>query len=356
MKCLNCNKENIENFEYCAFCNAKLKDIEMHPNYAETSKNIIEISNKTGMRTAIKKKAKEKNKTNIILYFILIFCIGILLSLIFFEINITYTKIFLIVFSFYILFAYITNFGAITACIELCRENNVELTNILTYSFKNIKGVIRNVIVNTIFAICVFLLLLFSILFPIIGIIISFIFAIYMFPVILIFNFMQCDKKSEDVKLIEGFIKAMKLCKGKRTFFYGLIFSFAPWFLLGSSLLALATLIFILSVIKGDLIINYILFSSLYILGILLFVIVFLWTVPYKMISLANFYRILINEEEFNSTKRDFSSLVTIPVGIIIYIFLIHLFLCICGLIKLMYTPSLIDNTSSNDTEISYKV
>lgn len=322
MRCTKCGMDNSDTFNFCASCGTKLQENIICPNCKAENENtskyckncgielanfpVISPVNTPGVRKAIKRSAREKNKSSIILTFLTMFGIGIILFLMLingsaiFNENVAFVFFFIII-TAYILSLYVVKFGTTIASLELARGENVTVSDALTYGFNNIIGVVRTVGIGMLFSLCLGV----TGILPFIGPFASLIAVIYMAPVLTVYGYLQADSKQCDLTFIDTLTRAMDLCSGKRVAFYGLIVSFIGWYLLGFITLGIA----------------------------------FIWVTPYIKISLANYYRTLISEENFDSAEKGLSNAAIISLGAISYVFVIIIFLV--SIIILAFTANI---------------
>ena len=310
MRCSKCGMDNNAAFNFCASCGAKLEKSIVCPNCKTENENtskyckncgkelenfsITSNANTPGVRKSIKRNAREKSKSSIILTFLSMFGVGIILffmlisgSAIFNE-NVAFTWFFVIILVVYILSLYIVKFGTTIASLNLARGDDVTVGDTLTYGFNNIIGVVRTVGASILFTVCTSVIGIF----PFVGTIAAFAFIIYMAPVLVVFGYLQADNKQGNITFTDALQRALGLCDGKRVAYYGLIISFIGWYLLGFATLGIA----------------------------------FIWVIPYIKISLANYYRMLIGEKNFDNSEAGLSNVSVIALGAISYIFVIIIF------------------------------
>lgn len=191
----------------------------------------------------------------------------------------------------------------IRLCLDAGRDKLIDfwdLFKIKKYSFKF-------TLYYSLFILIFYLLNIVIGLIPIFGFIINTVIFVYLFPIFIIMPFVFLDDVNISIK--ELINKSLGLMNKKRVLFYGLLFSFTLWFILG--------------------------FVTL---GIL-----YLWLIPYIFISMAYLYLSLKEEKSFKEEK-------SLSNNIIILLFL--LFIVITDVISFKIYP---ENFSSFKEYINIK-
>lgn len=250
------------------------------------------------IRQSLKKEAKNKDKRDLILTYLLE--IGSIIILLLFIglaiIGINKSSYLLIpvvligcLMAIILLLAItVLNVGVKKECLNIATGQKNNLKYILTYGFKNLDvttniwaalllyGVIVGVVSN----------------FPIIGSIASLVFSIYFLPNLNIYNLIILDNKN--INIIDAFKESETLLKNHRVEFYGLICSFIGWHLLSIVTFGLA--------------------------GV--------YVNPYQQISISNFYLSLKKEKLFETNSEELDNVAMIIIVAIVYIAIIVVFVC----------------------------
>ena len=265
MFCTKCGTKLEENSKFCHNCGqmTNVKPVK------------IDARKSGGIRKAIKKDAISRNKNILMLATLLILAGSFIFSFIteiYYTISSLETLATVIEILVTIVISFV-GFGLIGAAIEISRGNEITLYNVFAKPFKNIKNIILYYLLIILVIVGYIILLLIPIL-NIMVIMASFIaipiLLVYFYPVLDILIYLIMDEEQEKLPFLETLKKANQIVKGHRVEYYGMIFSFIGWFILG-----------------------------LLTLGIL-----YIWIVPYVIISMANMYRTWINEAKFEATEN----------------------------------------------------
>ena len=267
MYCKKCGTQNVDDAKFCANCGEVLDEKKTENTTIDTS--IV--------RKAIKAKAKNSSKSSLVITLVLVILLailGIFVTAINAGLGIVYYLLYFVLWLFIF-------FGIVKGSIEISRGKQLEYMDVIKNSFKNPSWCLKYILGAIIYSLILFILMLI----PLIGFILGLIAEIYFIPVLVMYMYKVADPNVQD-KSISGLIKSsMELVKGHRVEFYGLMISFFGWFLLGIVTLGIALL----------------------------------WVFPYINLALANFYRYLNGEEEFNSAEKGISNAAIIALGIIGY-------------------------------------
>ncbi len=269
MYCKKCGTQNTSDAKFCAGCGEALDSQNNGVNTNMLDTSII--------RKAIKAKAKNSSKSSLVITFVLVILLAIL-GIFVMAMNVGLGAIYYLLYMILWLFVF---FGIVKSSLEISRGQQVECADVIKGSFKNPSWCLKYILGSILFGLLIGLLMLI----PILGFILGLIAEIYLIPVLVIYMYKLADPNVQD-KSISSLVKSsLELAKGHRVEFYGLLISFFGWFLL-----------------------------SMVTFGIAL-----LWVIPYINVALANFYRYLNNEEEYNSAEKGISNAAIIAIGIIGY-------------------------------------
>ena len=276
MYCNKCGYQNSENAKFCQKCGNEL--------LSQNSQNILTEKNVDDsiIRRSIKLDAKKKQKAPLYGVIFIILIVGIVLSAFLIrniststmqlETNISGNQIImpLLLLFIYFFVAALLNISIAKASLDISREKQITIGDILRFPFHNFSVCLKMIGVGILVSIILGVLQLA----PIIGTIAYLILLYYYAPAYAIFNYIMVDSTENNLSVIDAIKKAIELVKGQRIAFYGLVFSFLGWYLL--SAVTLGTLL--------------------------------IWVLPYLNVSLANYYRRLIKEKEFTSATTGLSN------------------------------------------------
>ena len=276
MYCNKCGYQNSENAKFCQKCGNEL--------LSQNSQNILTEKNVDDsiIRRSIKLDAKKKQKAPLYGVIFIILIVGIVLSAFLIrniststmqlETNISGNQIImpLLLLFIYFFVAALLNISIAKASLDISREKQITIGDILRFPFHNFSVCLKMIGVGILVSIILGVLQLA----PIIGTIAYLILLYYYAPAYVIFNYIMVDSTENNLSVIDAIKKAIELVKGQRIAFYGLVFSFLGWYLL--SAVTLGTLL--------------------------------IWVLPYLNVSLANYYRRLIKEKEFTSATTGLSN------------------------------------------------
>lgn len=263
---------------FCTKCGTKLEENSKFCHNCGQTTNVTPKKNERhksgGIRKAIKKDAISRNKKTLILATLLILGGSLVFSFIvqtYYTISSLKTLATIIDILLTIVTSFV-GFGLIGSAIEVSRGNEITLYNVFAKPFKNIKNILLYylLIVLVIVGYSILLFIPFINIIVIMSSIIAIpVLLIYFYPVLDILIYLIMDEDQEKLPFLETLKKANKIVNGHRVEYYGMIFSFIGWF----------------------------------ILGILTLGILYIWLIPYVTISMANMYRTWINETKFEATE-----------------------------------------------------
>lgn len=304
---------------YCVKCGSKLEEnAKFCPNCGMAVKNTkISKPNKEGsIRKEIKKEARMKNKTPLVLAALLVLVIiACMTTILYFAFGVTitndlYLPWFLEIIYWVVILAasIVLGFGLSGGALKLLRGEEVTFSSVLTSPFCKIKKVVLFYLLFVVFFAAYFLLLLVPginflvALSSIIGIPILF---IYFYPVLDMYMYLVMDENKDMMSFASTLKQAYNIVKGHRVEYYGMILSFIGWFLLGALTL-----------------------------GIL-----YIWLIPYVRLSVANLYRKWTDEVTITGTENGMSNGTVIGItvgsyfGLIFLMFIIVIILVMIGVI-----------------------
>lgn len=303
MICNMCGNQNELEAKFCSQCGHEMKN--------QNNENNIPGSI---IRKSIKQEAKLKNKKPLCGLISLMIVIPILIFASYFfiiilpminnempsfgTIVISFLVFFLLILT-YIILSIFFNFGLIKSSLDISRGKQLTLKEVISSSFKNAVACLKLIAITAIMNI---ILGLISVI-PIIGIIAGIVLVIYFIPVIVMVNFILADNPKTNMSLTDIVKQGMNIIKNHRVEFYGLLFSFAGWFIL-----------------------------SIFTAGLLM-----IWLIPYLNVSLANFYRHLTKEETFQTAKKGLSNGMIIAITVTLYI----LFVALAVILLISYKPNI---------------
>ena len=181
--------------------------------------------------------------------------------------------------------ATLLNFGFIKGTLDISRDKQTTFMDLVKYSFTNIVPFLKYI--GTF--LLAYLVGIVICLVPIIGIIAFLVLMFYFIPTYIIFGYRLVDENYQNEKWWDKLKNANDLAGGHRVEFYGLLFSFMGWMILGC-----------------------------FTLGIL-----YIWLMPYVQVSFANYYLRVSGEREYTGEPRGLSN------GLIIFLSLLSYFVAI---------------------------
>lgn len=317
MKCNKCQTQNFENSLYCINCGEKLSS-------GDTNQSLNEIKPKknSGMiRKGIKENAKGKVNGSFIgitgVYFVFSFLLFIIMIIMGYDFD--SDDISIIDFaldSVSLFFLSILNYGIINSAFDLHRGKSINFSNVLSKPFINFDKTMTIFIMYLIIYSIVYVIGYLLDIADVVGLfmlIVYFILIICFLPMIETILCVLCDDNYKSYSFKEVFSRAKDLVKGHFVAYYGMMFSFIGWILLG--------------------------FLTL---GVL-----YIWLIPYMRISLANMYLKWNDEASFVSNRTGLSDggVIGFIVGTGCGCFSLLVFLAILGAIVF----SIVDYNSFED-------
>jgi len=291
MYCKKCGAKNDSDAKFCTECGISL----------EENKEIIdtnEDSNKVHdsiVRKALKMSAKNKPKgplcgmvglqivLTIALFFVIFLSIGVA------AINGDFNAgsvlavsglIFLSIIVYFII-SILISVGMMKTSLAISRDESVTFGGAVKGLFQDFNCSLKAIGGILLYSIGIGVL---SIV-PFVGGIAALILQVYILPVVVAFIYMALDTKFKDMSMGDLFHKSMDIVSGHRLEFYGLIFSFIGWMLLGVVTLGL----------------------------------LYIWLMPYMMLAMANWYRSLIDEVSYTEGEKGLSNIAVIGVSVVSY-------------------------------------
>ena len=297
MFCSKCGMQSADGDVFCTNCGEVLKElnpVQNNGNYNHdnnvNSGNFTISKGTAGIRKKIKREAKNKPKSSIIFASLIYDILMMVLVIIFvgglkmFS-NLVGNSMIIAFLGVFVLFLmvgiiiYGCFVGISMSTIEIARGNKLSIADVFCYGFTKYKAILNIIGIILIFSIGVSIINLV----PVLGSIATIILSIYFTPVLSILAYYFADDKNSDVSCIKGLKNCINVVNGHRIEYYGLMFSFVGWWILG-----------------------------IFTLGILYF-----WLIPYVMIANANYYRRISGECSFDSNETGLSNgtIVAIVVG-----------------------------------------
>lgn len=316
MICNMCGSTNEVGAKFCSRCG---HDLQNKDNKIEDN-----VHNSV-IRRSIKKDAKLKNKRALYGTVTLLIGIPIVICAVYFFVVLfplmqnvvpsfgtilSSSLIFFLLILVYVIISIFLNFGIVKSSLDISRDKQVTLKDVLNSSFKNISACLK------IFALTFIMNVIIGILaiIPIIGLIADIALVVYFIPVITMVTFMLADNPNDNMSLTDLVKKGMEIIKNHRIEFYGLILSFAGWFIL-----------------------------SIFTAGLLM-----IWLMPYMNVSLANLYRRLTKETKFEDSSEGLSNGAIIGITAILYV----LFFASIIIILIKYAIPQIEKNEDKEIQI----
>lgn len=311
MFCVHCGTKIDKDAKYCQNCG------EMVNANIKSQQNITKKVNEGSIRKALKKDAILKDKKTIVITTLIIFSILCFSS---FELNYLYSKNYIfeafspletfLEFIISIFCNIVLAFGITSGALDISRGKTVSFTDLIVKPFKRFKNVaLYYVLFILIFALFFLLMIIpgINILILLVSIFVIPIGVIYFYPTLDMLIYIIMDDEKKELPFLDALKQANNLVKGHRTEYYGMLFSFIGWFLL----------------------------------GILTLGILYIWLIPYTRISMANMYRRWIKEAEFESDENGISNGAVIGITIGGYFISLFVIMFSAALIAIAtdYTP-----------------
>lgn len=338
MFCRNCGANNSSDAKFCVKCGELLNNssTEQENNAIADNANFNrdqdyrEKVHDSIIRKAIKRSARFSKKGSLcgvmtILVLLPLILVGAFTGGIFSLVNgaanfddvalvvIANALILVLLFLLYSLVSMILSFGLIKSSLDISRGQDASFTKVLAAPFKNFNNCLKMLGLLIIFNIIYSVLLVI----PIVGVIVALGLMIFFLPVLVIYMYIVADDNYQDKNFSNMVGRAMELAKGHRVEFYGLVISFIGWFLL-----------------------------SLLTLGLLM-----IWIVPYILVALANWYRYLVNEAEFNDGEKGLSNGAIVGLGIVGYLVMVILVIAAIVMAIMIYQEADDNSRGSYSTD-----
>ncbi len=293
MYCKKCGAKNEADAKFCTECGTSLEEVE---KVVENVSKTEEKKHDSIFRRALKKSAKDKNKgalygmvgiqialvVVLFLFMLLPFGVSTLngdfnAGSVFYFIGLMF--LFIII---YFIATMIISVGMMKASLSISRGESVTFGNAFKGMFQNFSSSLKAIGGILLYSIGIGILAWI----PFIGGIAALILQVYFLPVVMVFIFTALDSKSKDMSMSEMLHKSMELVNGHRVEFYGLMFSFIGWMLL----------------------------------AILTFGLLYIWLVPYMMVTMSNWYLSLNGETSYTDGEKGLSNIAIIGIAVISYL------------------------------------
>ena len=278
MFCSKCGTKNDEGAKFCSKCGETLTEGAKKEETVKVS--TPNSANAGGIRKAMKADAKKRVKGALIgataIYLVVCGILGGLSggttsNVASTGVNFSVQTTSLVVEIVTALIGLVFSFGLVYVAIKAVRDENYQFADIFVKPFEKLKALGYIVLLTIIAFVASFVLAII----PIIGWIALIVGVIYFSPVFGMYVMLLADSKiKDDMSFVDTFKKVMDITKGNRVEYYGVMCSFIPWILL-----AIITL------------------------GIL-----FIWLLPYMVLTEVNLYRKWVGEEPFTSTETGISN------------------------------------------------
>ncbi len=291
MYCSDCGAKIAKNAKFCPKCGK--------PTTPDTKK---QTSEKGLLRKALKAKAKGFNKTPLILTMVILIAISFLAALLNGGLasiqtnNASIAILALLSALIALVCSMILNFGIIGGSLDIAREKNITISDVIVKPFYKIK----NILLYFLFIILIFIAFVILFVFPIINILVILcswfaipILFIYFYPVFDMLTYLIMDDNNTEQSFIENLKKAYNLVKGKRIRYYGMLCSFMGWLILSA----------------------------------FTFNILSIWVMPYMRLAVANMYLEWTGEKTFEATETGLSDGAVIGITVGGYVAFIILFI-----------------------------
>jgi len=313
MYCKKCGAKNEEEANFCTECGTSLGEIE-----EVTSNNTLSDNDKVHdsiFRKALKLSAINKPKgalygmfglqIALIVIFMLIVFLSIAGSVAAGGFNAGSVFAFVgLIFIFiiaYFIFTIIISVGMMKASLRISRDENVTFGSAFKGIFQNFNQSLKAIAAMFLYSVGMGILAWI----PFIGGIAALILQIYLLPVLVVFIFMALDDKYKDMSMTDMFHKALDLVKSHRVEFYGLLLSFIGWM----------------------------------ILAIFTFGLLYIWLMPYMLVSMSNWYLALNGDANYNEGEKGLSNIAII--GIAAASYFAFIFLAIVSVIMYIVTSDI---------------
>jgi len=296
MYCKKCGTKNANDAKFCTECGVSLEE-----NKETTMANEDNKLHDSIVRKALKMSAKSKPKgllcgmvglqiaLTVVLFFVIFLSIGVTVFNGGFNAGSFLAVsglVFLIVMVYFIVSIFIS-IGMMKSSLAISRDESVTFGGAIKGIFQDFNCSLKALCGIILYSIGIGLLSFV----PFIGGIIALILQVYILPVIVIFIYMALDAKYKDMSMGDLFRKSMDLANGHRVEFYGLMFSFIGWMLL----------------------------------GVVTFGLIYIWLMPYMMLAMANWYRFLIGEVSYTEGEKGLSNIAIIGISVVSYFVVIFL-------------------------------
>jgi len=300
MYCKKCGVKNDDDAKFCTECGASLGESK---EAAEVNEKISdEKVHDSIFRKALKRDAKEKPKGALCGMVVAQIALSIILFLIMFvsiavaayngDVNagsvFAFVGLIFFVIIAYFVFTMLISVGMMKAGLAISRGETVTFGSAFKSIFQNFGQILKAIGGILLYSIGFGILSLI----PFVGGIASLILQIYFLPVLVTFIFMTLDYKYKDISMTDMFHKSMNLVNGHRVEYYGLMFSFIGWMLLASVTLGL----------------------------------LYIWLIPYMIISMSNWYLALNGETNYIEGESGMSNvaiIVVTGVGYLAFVFIL---------------------------------
>lgn len=313
MYCKKCGAENDAGAKFCCKCGASLGESE---EVTKVSKDTnFEKEHDSIFRKALKRSAKSKPKgalcgmigfqigMSVILFLIMFLSIGLAVANGDFNAGsvLAFSGLIILCIFLYFICSMVISVGMMKSSLAISRDESVTFGSAFKGMFKDfncslkaIGGILLYSIGTGVLS-CV----------PIVGTIVALILQVYLLPVMVCFVYMTLDPKCKDMSMSDVLHKSMELVNGHRVEFYGLMFSFIGWMLLGALTLGL----------------------------------LYIWLMPYMMLAMANWYLALNGEANFTEGEKGLSNVAVIAITVVSYF--VFIFVMIFVVFTLIFTSDI---------------